>query len=77
MRQHPRPARLPRRRRKIPERFERVGDFGHELRGLGSRQTTHVRAFKGATFGAASEGRSLSLDERQAIEQQMRRDGKL
>src|SRR5580765_3026774 len=57
--------------------FERVQDFGHELRGLGGLQTTHIRALKGSTFGAASAGRRLSATERQAIEEQMKRDGKI
>jgi len=60
-----------------PRPFERVQDFGHELRGLGGLQTTHIRALKGSTFGAANAGRKLSDAERQAIEDQMRRDGKL
>lgn len=57
--------------------YERVQDFGAALRGLGGLQTSHIRALKGSTFGAANKGRKLSAAERQAIEDQMRREGKL
>jgi hypothetical protein len=59
------------------DRFTRVADFGRELRGLGGGSIVHIRAFPGASLGAASEGRKLSPAEREAIEAQMRRDGKL
>lgn len=57
--------------------FERVQDFGHELRGLGGLQTVHIRALKGSTFGAANAGRRLDPAERRAIEERMRQEGKL
>lgn len=62
---------------KVPRRFERLQDFGRELQGLGGLQTSKVRALKGSTFGPAGEGRRLSPEERKAIEEQMRKDGKL
>lgn len=54
---------------KIIKRFDRLQDFGSHLQGIGARQTTHVRALKGSTFGAASSGKRLSEAERKAIEQ--------
>jgi hypothetical protein len=62
---------------KIPKRFERLADFGRDLQGYGARQTTHVRSLKGSKLGPASAGRRLNLTERRAIEQQMRKEGKL
>lgn len=38
---------------------------------------TNQRGLKGAKLGPASEGRKLSPAERRAIEEQMRRDGRL
>lgn len=64
-------------RRRLPKRFERLGDFGAGLQGYGAKQTTHVRALRGSTFGAASKGRRLTKAEREAIERQMRDEGKL
>lgn len=61
----------------IERRFIRRGDFGASLQGLGSPQTQALRAFPGSTFGAASPCRRLSRTEREGIEAQMRRDGKL
>lgn len=63
--------------RQRPKRWDRLADFGPSLSGLGGMQTAAVRALKGATFGPASPGRSLSDDERRVIEDQMRRDGRL
>jgi hypothetical protein len=59
------------------KRFTRVQDFGRELRGLGGLQTSHIRALKGSKIGPANAGRRLSSAERKAIEDQMRKDGKL
>jgi len=63
-------------RRKL-KRFTKVADFGSELRGLGGLQTAHIRALKGSTFGAANQGRRLSREERKAIEDKLRAEGKL
>jgi hypothetical protein len=38
---------------------------------------TNQRGLKGAKLGPANSGRKLNAAERQAIENQMRRDGKL
>jgi hypothetical protein len=62
---------------KIPERGERLADFGRHLQGLGGLQTSRVRALKGSKIGPANEGRRLSATERKAIEEKMRREGKL
>lgn len=64
-------------RAKRLKRFTHVADFGPALKGLGGLQTTHIKALRGSTFGAANRGRRLSPDERKAIENQLRRDGKL
>ena len=64
-------------RHRIPEKFTRLQDFGADLQGYGAKQTTHVRALKGSTFGPASRGRRLSEAERKAVEQRMRDEGKL
>jgi hypothetical protein len=60
-----------------PQRFERLQDFGRDLQGYGARQTTHVRALKGSTFGPASRGKRLNAEQRRAIEEQMRAEGKI
>lgn len=65
------------RKSKILARFELIGDFGPGLKGLGGLQTSRIRALKGSTFGAASAGRRLSKSERDAIEAEMRLNGKL
>lgn len=54
-----------------------IADFGPGLRGLGGLQTTRIRAFPGSTFGAASTGRHLSPEEREAVEAKMRESGAL
>ena len=59
------------------EPFTRVEDFGPALKGLGGLQTSVIRALKGSTFGPASKGKRLSPEQRKAIEDQMRKDGKL
>lgn len=51
--------------------------YGGGQRGLGHTQLGKPRGLKGSTYGAASEGRKLSAVERRAIEEQMRKDGKL
>ena len=62
---------------KVLPRFELLSDFGPALKGLGGLQTAKIRAFPGSKFGAASAGRSLSKEEREAIEKKMRDEGKL
>lgn len=59
------------------ERFTRVQDFGAHLKGLGGLCTSHIKALKGSTFGAANEGRRLDPAERKAIEERLRKEGKL
>lgn len=63
--------------KKVPPRFERLADFGAGLQGVGAAQTAHVRALRGSKLGPASAGRRLTAAERRAVEEQMRRDGKL
>ena len=48
-----------------------------DLRGLSHQPMTNQRGFKGGKLGAASAGKRLSAAERQAVEQQMRDEGKL
>lgn len=57
--------------------YERIADFGSHLKGLGGLQTTHIRALKGSKIGPANAGRRLTENERKAIEDKMRRQGKL
>lgn len=47
------------------------------LGGLSHQPMTRQRGFKGATYGAASAGRTLSAEERSAIEARMREEGQL
>jgi len=61
----------------IESRYTRRADFGRDLQGLGSAQTFHLRGFRGASHGAASRCRTLSPDERTAVERQLREEGKL
>jgi hypothetical protein len=56
--------------------YTRRADFGRELRGLGG-PTVHLRSFKGTKLGPASAGRRLTVAERKAVENQLRRAGVL
>jgi hypothetical protein len=47
------------------------------IRGLSHQTMTRQRGFKGSKFGAASDGKTLSADERAAIEARMREAGTL
>jgi hypothetical protein len=51
--------------------------YGGKLRGLAHEQLYRQRGFPGTTLGPANKGRRLSDDERQAIEQKMRDEGRL
>lgn len=62
---------------KMPTRGTRIADFGPGLKGLGGLQTAKIRALKGSKFGPANEGKRLSKEQSKAIEDQMRKDGKL
>lgn len=61
----------------IEKRFTRLQDFGSHLKGLGGLQTSRIRALKGSTFGPAGKVRRLTESECAAIEQQLRKDGKI
>lgn len=54
-----------------------IGDYGSSLRGLGGTILVKQRGLRGITLGPANTGRKLSDAEREAIERQMRKDGKL
>jgi hypothetical protein len=47
------------------------------IRGLSHQMMTRQRGFKGSKMGPASAGRTLSADERAAIEARMREAGTL
>lgn len=66
-------------KRKTGEYHERSmrANYGAELKGFGHSQLQKQRGLRGTTLGPASSGRRLSAAERAAIEDQMRRDGKL
>jgi hypothetical protein len=51
--------------------------FGGELRGLSHTQLYRQRGLWGVKLGPANRGRRLSDDERLAIEQKMRDEGRL
>lgn len=61
----------------MAKKWTKLADFGAELRGLGGLQTANVKALKGSTFGPANEGRRLPPAERKAIEDKLRKDGKI
>lgn len=54
-----------------------LATYGAGLKGLSHSQLHRQRGLKGTTLGPASEGRSLTAEERERIAEQMRREGKL
>ena len=55
-----------------------VGDkFTGHLKGLGDHALARQRGLRGAKLGPANKGRKLSEDERKAVEDAMKRDGRL
>ena len=65
-----------------PKRHPRLNDLPKHLKGppqnrYGGHQTQRVRAFKGSSFGAANGGRTLGLEEKKIIEQELRERGAL
>jgi hypothetical protein len=65
-------AAIKRERRKFDDAVDR-----HFLGGLSHQPMTRQRGFKGSKTGPASAGRTLSADERAAIEARMREAGTL
>jgi hypothetical protein len=62
-----------------PQFHERrvMAKYESRLDGLSHTQLNRQRGLKGSTLGPASEGRKLSAEEIAAIEEAMRREGKL
>ena len=60
----------------------RLNDYPTHLRGLahnrwGGHRTQRIRAFRGSTFGAASECRTYSEAEKKSLEQKLKDEGRL
>lgn len=70
-----RPTERWRKEREQREKYSTAYGGGHK--GLGHTQLKFAKGLKGSTFGPANAGRSLSDEERKAVEAQMRKDGKL